>query len=178
MKLFLVDQNDNAIGIMDKLEAHQKGVLHRAISVMVGRFTTHGLELCLQKRAACKYHSENLWSNTCDTHPSPEHLSTLHCAEERLMFEMGMKAKEMRHIGTFIYCSPVSNNLIEHELDHVFFALCDEEPILNPEEASEYKWVPMNEVYSLWSANKEDFAVWFIEVFSFVLDVNKKEECA
>jgi isopentenyl-diphosphate Delta-isomerase len=131
----LVDDQDNAIGTMEKLEAHQKGVLHRAFSILL--FNSKG-ELLLQKRAKTKYHSADLWSNTCCSHPLPGE-SMADATRRKLKQEMGIDlAPEFAY--KFIYKAHLDGNLIEHEYDHVFMGSFDGTPMINEEEVEEWKY--------------------------------------
>ncbi|TDE15708.1 isopentenyl-diphosphate Delta-isomerase [Dyadobacter psychrotolerans] len=132
----LVNEYDDEIGFMPKLEAHQKGVLHRAFSVFI--FNSKG-ELLLQQRALGKYHSEGLWSNTCCSHPLPNE-ATASAAVRRLQEEMGLQSS-LDFVYSFLYKAELDNGLTEHELDHVFWAVSDHEPIINTAEVSNYKYV-------------------------------------
>ena len=137
-KVILVDKNDNQVGLMPKLEAHEKGLLHRAFSIFI--FNSK-YELLLQKRASSKYHSGGLWTNTCCSHPR-EGEDTLDAANRRLDEEMGIKTS-LRKVYDFIYKAELDNQLTEHEFDHVFYGVCDNDPILNKDEAEDFKWVDM-----------------------------------
>ena len=135
-EVILVDENDIAIGSMEKLEAHQKGILHRAFSVFI--FNSNN-ELLLQRRALTKYHSSGLWTNTCCSHPQPNE-DTLAAANRRLKEEMGMQTS-LTHKTSFIYKTNFDNGLTEHEFDHVFIGHTDTNPTINPEEVDSYKWI-------------------------------------
>ena len=137
-KVILVDKNDNQVGLMPKLEAHEKGLLHRAFSIFI--FNSK-YELLLQKRASSKYHSGGLWTNTCCSHPR-EGEDTLDAANRRLDEEMGIKTS-LRKVYDFIYKAELDNQLTEHEFDHVFYGVFDNDPILNKDEAEDFKWVDM-----------------------------------
>ena len=115
-KVILVDENDTQVGLMPKLEAHQKGLLHRAFSVFI--FNSNH-QLLLQKRAVSKYHSGGLWTNTCCSHPR-EGEETINAANRRLIEEMGIKTN-LRKVFDFIYKAELDNELIENEFDHVFY---------------------------------------------------------
>ena len=132
----LVNEHDDEIGFMPKLEAHQKGALHRAFSVFI--FNSKG-ELLLQQRALGKYHSEGLWSNTCCSHPLPNE-ATASAAVRRLQEEMGLQST-LNFVFSFLYKAELDNGLTEHELDHVFWAVSDHEPIINTSEVSNFKYV-------------------------------------
>ena len=132
----LVNEHDDEIGFMPKLEAHQKGALHRAFSVFI--FNSKG-ELLLQQRALGKYHSEGLWSNTCCSHPLPNE-ATASAAVRRLQEEMGLQST-LNFVFSFLYKAKLDNGLTEHELDHVFWAVSDHEPIINTSEVSNFKYV-------------------------------------
>ena len=125
-KLILVDENDLPLGTAEKMEAHEKGLLHRAFSVFI--FNAQG-KMLLQQRAINKYHSGGLWTNACCSHPYFEE-ETLVAAEKRLQEEMGF-VSELKELFSFIYKAPFENGLTEHELDHVMIGYFNEEPIIN-----------------------------------------------
>ena len=151
----LVNSNDQEIGICEKLEAHVKGLLHRAFSVFI--FNDSG-ELLLQRRAFGKYHSEGLWTNTCCSHPAPGE-SSGEAGKRRLMEEMGMEC-ELNESFTFEYRASLDRSLTEHELDHVLFGYSNEAPKLNPEEAIDYKWVTIEELKNSIATQPELFTAW------------------
>lgn len=154
--VILVDEQDRELGTLEKMEAHQRGVLHRAFSVLI--FNNRG-ELLLQKRAASKYHSRNLWTNTCCSHPRlGESLQT--AAQRRLMEEMGI-ACAVEPLYSFVYQVSLDNGLIEHELDHVLVGYCDEAPVINPQEVAEWKYVSLDWVREDAMQNPEQYTYWF-----------------
>jgi isopentenyl-diphosphate delta-isomerase len=155
-EVILVNEKDEPIGIMEKLEAHQKGLLHRAFSIII---FNDKQEILIQKRANNKYHSAGLWTNTCCSHPQPEE-KTLEAAHRRLMEEMGLEC-ELEHVFHFTYITKLENQLIEHELDHVFTGITNENPILNSDEASAYKWVSVNDLKREIEFFPEHFTYWF-----------------
>ncbi|VAW26070.1 Isopentenyl-diphosphate Delta-isomerase [hydrothermal vent metagenome] len=166
--VILVNSKDFPIGTMEKLEAHQKGKLHRAYSVFL---FNNQQELLLQKRAATKYHSANLWSNTCCSHPAPgEHLTT--SAQNRLLNEMGITTS-LQSLFSFTYKTEFENGLIEHELDHVLIGKFNASPLPNPAEASDWKYASFKEVSNGIKLNPEHYTFWFKEiykrVFKFIL---------
>ena len=154
--VILIDSGDNPVGEMEKMEAHLKGSLHRALSVLI--FNSKG-EILLQQRAFSKYHTPGLWSNACCSHPRPGE-DSLEAATRRLQEEMGFSAHLDKSFD-FIYKAQFENGLIEHEFDHVFFGTFDGDPVINPEEANDFKWVKpvklMEDVRSL----PEMYTVWF-----------------
>ncbi len=156
--VILVDQQDNEIGIMEKLKAHEYGLLHRAFSVFI--FNAKG-EMLLQKRAANKYHSPNLWTNACCSHPKPnEELQT--ACKRRLIEEIGIQTdQDLDHIGYLLYKAPFENGLTEHEYDHILTLHTDAPPVLNPEEVSEFRYVSLNAIKKEIKASPEQFTVWF-----------------
>ncbi len=164
-QVILVDEHDRAIGTMEKLEAHQKGLLHRAISV----FIFDGQErLLLQQRAPHKYHSAGLWTNTCCSHPAPGE-STLDAAHRRLEEEMGMRTL-LTFAFTFCYRTAFDNGLIEHELDHVFVGYTDESPIPNPTEVAAYRWADRATIDQENSKNPEAYTAWFKLIYGKVFE--------
>lgn len=171
--VILVDEHDRVLGLMEKLEAHQKGVLHRAISVFV--FNSQG-ELLLQQRAPHKYHSPLLWTNTCCSHPRNDE-TTLESAQRRLKEEMGMTCP-LSHLFHFIYRAEFDNGLIEHELDHVFLGISDELPKPNVEEAADFKYLKLDLLLTDLKANPQDYTPWFEIILSKHLDKIEKAICA
>lgn len=155
-KVILVDSKDNPIGSMEKYEAHHKGLLHRAFSILL--FNSRG-QLMLQQRAATKYHSAGLWSNTCCSHPQSDE-SLISAVKRRLQHEMGIEVR-IQSLYQFIYRFEFSPDLIEHEFDHVFFGETDAEPIINKEEASSWRWISWEELKKDIKDNKSNYTFWF-----------------
>lgn len=155
-EVILVDENDNEIGREDKLVAHQKGVLHRAISVFI--FNSSG-EMLLQRRALGKYHSGGLWSNTACSHPMPGE-STITAAKRRLMQEMNIET-ELKFCFNFLYNVDFNNGLIEHELDHVFIGTYDFAPAPEPGEVMDWRWIKREDLNQLINNSPELFTEWF-----------------
>ena len=168
-KVILVDKNDNQVGLMPKLEAHEKGLLHRAFSIFI--FNSR-YELLLQKRASSKYHSGGLWTNTCCSHPRDGE-DTLDAADRRLEEEMGIKTS-LRKVYDFIYKAELDNQLTEHEFDHVFYGVCDRDPILNKDEAEDFKWVDMETLNNDIIKNEDNYTVWFKIAFEYFYNYLKK----
>ena len=153
--VILVDENDNDIGVEEKIVAHQKKMLHRAFSIFL---FNDNREILLQKRAPNKYHSGNLWTNTCCSHPQRK-ISLIESAQIRLAEEMGIKAN-LKKIFSFIYETEFENGLHEHEFDHVLFGKFNGKPILNPNEAVDYKWISISELQNEVEINPDKFTVW------------------
>ena len=161
-KVILVDENDTQVGLMPKLEAHQKGLLHRAFS---GVIFNSNHQLLLQKRAVSKYHSGGLWTNTCCSHPR-EGEETINAANRRLIEEMGIKTN-LRKVFDFIYKAELDNELTENEFDHVFYGIYNEDPIINTEEADDFKWIDMETLNNDITANGQNYTVWFKIAFDY-----------
>lgn len=159
-QVVLVDKNDNQIGLMPKMEAHEKGLLHRAFSVFT--FNDKG-ELLLQQRAADKYHSPLLWTNTCCSHQRNGE-TTLEAGKRRLQEEMGFMC-ELEKVFSFIYKAPFDNGLTEHELDHVMVGSYNENPIINKEEVEAFKWMTLNEVKTDMKLQPMIYTEWFKIIF-------------
>lgn len=154
---------------MPKLDAHVQGKRHRAISVFI--FSSRG-ELLLQKRSAIKYHSANLWSNTCCTHPKPYEIPA-DAARRRLEEEMNMSCP-LEEIFTFTYSADVGNQLIENEFDHVFFGFADTHPVINPDEAADWRWHPINDLGRDLASSPEQYAPWLRYCFPTVMEEYNK----
>jgi isopentenyl-diphosphate delta-isomerase len=149
---------------MEKLKAHQEGVLHRAFSVFI--FNSKG-ELLLQQRALDKYHSAGLWSNTCCSHPRPGE-DSLEAAKRRLMEEMGINT-ELDFSYKFIYKRAFDNGLIEHEYDHIFVGLSDELPTINTAEVASYKYMSPMDIRKHMYLNTAEYTYWFLISFDHLM---------
>jgi len=168
--VILVDLNDVEIGSIEKMEAHEKALLHRAFSVFI--FNSNG-ELLMQQRANNKYHSAGLWTNTCCSHPFPGE-KTLDAANRRLHEEMGLKTK-LEFKFKFLYKAPFDNDLTEHEIDHVFVGYSDEIPLLNVDEVAAHKYMTLQNVQKNIAAEPEQYTVWFKIIFSeFMQEISSK----
>lgn len=152
----LVDDNDRVLGSMEKLEAHKRGVLHRAFSVLV--FNTKG-ELMLQKRASHKYHSGGLWTNTCCSHPRIDEPTEI-AAQRRLVEEMGI-ALQPEFQYKFIYRAELDKDLIEYEYDHVYAAIYDGAPELNPDEVEDWKFITIEDLMFDIQQSPGSYTEWF-----------------
>lgn len=156
----LVNQNDEQIGLMAKLEAHEKALLHRAFSVFV---LNEKNEIMLQQRAIDKYHSPLLWTNTCCSHQR-ENESNLEAGRRRLREEMGFETP-LVELFSFIYKAPFDNGLTEHELDHVMIGYYNNEPEINKEEVESWKWMSIENVKSDMEVNPAIYTEWFKIIF-------------
>lgn len=154
--VILVDEQDNEIGQLEKMEAHRLGLLHRAFSIIL---FNHKGEMLLQQRAAHKYHSPLLWTNTCCSHQRPKE-SNLEAAKRRLQEEMGMEV-ELHESFSFIYKAQLDQGLTEHELDHVLFGYCNHNPNINPDEVAAYKWISMEALLQDLDRNPAAYTEWF-----------------
>lgn len=154
--VILVDEQDNDIGVMEKMKAHQDGLLHRAFSVFI--FNDQD-ELLLQQRAISKYHSGGLWTNTCCSHPRPNE-TIKDAANRRLFEEMGMSC-DLKIKTSFIYKTPFDNGLTEHELDYVLIGKTNENPQVNKEEVESYKWMLVKDIKKDISDNPDHYTSWF-----------------
>ena len=159
-QVILVNENDEPIGLMPKLEAHQKAILHRAFSVFI--LNEHN-EIMLQQRARQKYHSPLLWTNTCCSHQRDGE-TNVEAGSRRLFEEMGFKT-ELKELFHFIYQAPFDNGLTEHELDHVMIGYFKASPIINPEEVEDWKWMRIEDVKEDMLQNPNIYTVWFKIIF-------------
>jgi isopentenyl-diphosphate Delta-isomerase len=156
----LVDINDNAIGTMEKIEAHEKALLHRAFSVFI--FNEKG-QMLLQQRAYTKYHSGGLWTNACCSHPrSNENIEA--AATRRLQEEMGFTTP-LQKAFTFTYKANFDNGLVEHEYDHVLIGQYNNTIAFNTEEVAAYKYESLQQIEENIALNPSVFTAWFIIAF-------------
>ena len=168
-QVILVDELDNPQGLMEKMEAHRKGILHRAFSVFVFNDKE---ELLLQRRATSKYHSGGLWTNTCCSHPR-EGESPNQAALRRLKEEMGFVCP-IEKAFHFIYRSELDNELTEHEYDHVFFGQFNGSPQPNNEEVGEWKYSSLQEIKDDIDENPLQYTEWFKICFHRVFEMKSK----
>ncbi|MCZ8169867.1 MAG: isopentenyl-diphosphate Delta-isomerase [Flavobacterium sp.] len=159
-QVILVNANDEPIGLMNKLEAHEKAVLHRAFSVFV---LNDKNEVMLQQRAHHKYHSPLLWTNTCCSHQRAGE-TNIQAGKRRLEEEMGF-VTELKELFHFIYKAPFDNGLTEHELDHVMIGYYNGEPAINPEEVEGWKWMDIEAIREDMKNHPEIYTVWFKIIF-------------
>lgn len=156
----LVDPADHAVGVMEKMEAHRKGLLHRAISVFI--FNSMG-DLLIHKRADGKYHSAGLWTNACCSHPRDN--ETPHdAAVRRLREEMGMECS-LRPVFTIIYRAELDHDLTEHEFDHIFIGNTDAVPVPEASEVSEWKYISLHDLRADMNSFPGNYTEWFRIIF-------------
>jgi isopentenyl-diphosphate delta-isomerase len=154
-EVILVNENDEVIGVGEKIETHLTGALHRAFSVFI--FNSAG-QLLLQKRARSKYHSKGLWSNTCCGHPRPGE-STEEASRRRLGEEMGFECN-VREVFEFLYHAKLDCGLSEHEYDHVLIGRFDGSPKPNADEVDDWKWVDLTSLESDVKENPNNYTYW------------------
>lgn len=159
-KVLLVDEQDNFLGVMDKMEAHEKALLHRAFSVFI--LNDQG-EIMMQQRALHKYHSPGLWTNTCCSHQQ-EGETNVQAAERRLKEEMGFSTR-LEEAFSFIYKAPFDNGLTEHEFDHVLIGYYNQAPEINPTEVADWKWMSTEEIQHELKAHPHLYTEWFKIIF-------------
>ena len=172
-EVILVNENDQQVGTMPKLEAHQKAALHRAFSIFI---LNDKNEVMLQQRAAHKYHSPLLWTNTCCSHQRVGE-TNIQAGTRRLQEEMGFVA-ELKELFHFIYKAPFDNGLTEHELDHVMIGYSNQEPVINQDEVASWKWMSTADIKADISNSPDLYTEWFkiiFHKFDHFLEENKKK---
>ncbi|WP_268223691.1 isopentenyl-diphosphate Delta-isomerase [Sinomicrobium oceani] len=164
-KVILVNEKDEPQGLMPKMEAHEKGLLHRAFSVFVmnGKGQT-----MIQQRALDKYHSPGLWTNTCCSHQR-EGEASVDAGKRRLMEEMGFTTA-LEEVFSFIYHAPFDNGLAEHEFDHVLIGKYEDDPRPNPAEVAAWKWVYPEDIKKDMELHPELYTAWFKIIFDKFYD--------
>jgi isopentenyl-diphosphate delta-isomerase len=162
-ELILVNELDEPIGSMEKMEVHQKGLLHRAFSVFI--FNEKG-EMLLQQRAPQKYHSAGLWTNACCSHPRPGE-GTLEAAMRRLNEEMGFTAG-LKKIFEFTYRTEFENGLTEFEFDHVFAGIYGGSIHPDKNEVGDYCFSGLDEIEAGLASHPAKYTTWFHLAFPLV----------
>lgn len=163
-QVILVDEFDNQIGTMPKMQAHLEGKLHRAFSIFI--FNSRG-ELLLQQRALNKYHSAGLWTNTCCSHQRVGE-NNIDAAKRRLEEEMGMQCN-LYYGFNFIYQAHVNEGIVEHEFDHVYFGVCDDEPLINTDEVAAYQYMSIPNLSKDLAEKPEIYTEWLKICFDKVV---------
>jgi isopentenyl-diphosphate delta-isomerase len=154
--VILVDKQDNELGTMEKMEAHQRGLLHRAFSILI--FNSKG-EMLIQQRAESKYHSGGLWTNACCSHPRPGE-TIVQAGKRKLLQEMGFVC-DLSFSHKFMYKVELENELTEYEWDYVLIGNYDEAPIINPEEAQSWKYQSLDSIKADVHYNPDAYTTWF-----------------
>jgi len=162
-EVILVNESDEPLGVMEKMEVHRKALLHRAFSVFI--FNSQG-KMLLQQRAQQKYHSAGLWTNACCSHPRPGE-DTREAANRRLQEELGFTA-DLKKIFEFTYRSEFDNGLTEFEFDHVFAGIHDQAPAPNREEVSDYCFRSLDEIRKDLAADPGKYTAWFHLAFPMI----------
>ncbi|GAU76018.1 isopentenyl-diphosphate Delta-isomerase [Fusibacter sp. 3D3] len=160
-----VDEKDNALGPIEKMEAHHKGILHRAFSILVFNSSK---QLLLQRRSLSKYHTPGLWTNTCCSHPRFGE-RTAHAVSRRLQEEMGFQCA-LSEVFEFVYKTTFETDLHEYEFDHVFIGFYDGEVNINLEEVSEYKWLDLDAIKLDIEKSPDQYTYWFKYLFALAED--------
>lgn len=163
-EIILVNEQDEAIGTMEKMEAHRKGLLHRAFSVFI---INDAGEVLLQRRALDKYHSPGLWTNACCSHPYPgESVET--AAHRRLQEELGFDC-ELKELFSFTYRTEFDNGLTEHEFDHVLLGTYNGTIIPNPAEVADYQYLSVTQIIEKMENAPLTFTSWFHHAWPLLL---------
>jgi len=156
MDLILVDEHDEQVGVMEKMEVHRKALLHRAFSIFI--FNSRG-DMLLQQRALSKYHSAGLWTNACCSHPGNGQ-QTKDAAERRLQEEMGFSVS-LQKVFDFTYKAAFENGLTEYEYDHVFTGIYDGDIFPDKDEVSDYCFMSMDEIKRSIQSHPGKYTEWF-----------------
>ncbi|TXD82692.1 isopentenyl-diphosphate Delta-isomerase [Subsaximicrobium wynnwilliamsii] len=164
-RVILVNEQDEQIGTMPKMEAHEKAMLHRAFSVFV---FNERKELMIQQRAKHKYHSPLLWTNTCCSHQRVGERN-VEAGKRRLMEEMGF-VTDLTESISFIYKAPFDNGLTEHEFDHIMIGTFNDEPKINPDEVEAWKWMDLESLKTDMKTNPKQYTAWFKIIFDKFYD--------
>jgi len=172
-QLILVDEQDNPIGTCEKMEAHRKGLLHRAFSVFI--FDAHG-RMLLQQRALSKYHSGGLWTNACCSHPFPGE-DNLTAATRRLKEELGFTTS-LRKAFDFYYRASFDNGLTEHEFDHVFVGQYEGALEVNPQEVMDYCFLSLEEIENQLETRPDRYTEWFKIAFPRLRNWKQEQQSA
>ena len=157
-RIILVDPSDRKIGTIEKVLAHEYGMLHRAFSVFIFHIDDGKVKTLLQQRHPEKYHSGGLWSNACCSHPHPGE-KIVQSAQKRLHVEMGISVP-LTEVGKFHYIAQFDNGLTENEIDHVLMATFQGKVHINKKEVADYRWVEITALQKDLKANSDQYTPW------------------
>lgn len=148
---------DDKLQPVEKLEVHQRGLRHPAVSVFVMRKT----DMLIQRRALGKYHTPGLWANTCCTHPEWGESPT-DCAIRRLKDELGITGLFPARRDTIEYRAEVGGGLTEHEVVELFVVEAGDDLRVtpNPAEVMEVRWVGLYDLAAEISRHPNRFTPW------------------
>ncbi len=163
--VILVDKENNTIGLEDKVQAHLQKRRHSAFSVFL--FNDTG-DMLLQCRADSKYHSAGLWSNTCCSHPNIND-GCERQAHERLKYEMGIDCS-LKELGVFAYEAELDNGMYENEIDSIYIGVYNEDPVPNPQEVKDFKYVSYGEIREDMERVPGKYTVWFRLMIDYVYE--------
>jgi isopentenyl-diphosphate delta-isomerase len=167
--VMLVNKHDHVIGQEEKLKAHQTGALHRAFSIFI---FNQQKQLLIQKRATTKYHSAGLWSNTCCGHPRPGEATSI-AAQRRLFEETGIVC-QLYPIGAFTYHAKLpQTNLIEYEVDHLFYGFFEGTPLPNPQEIAQLRWITHQQLLQEFDHHPSMFTTWFEQALQIIYRMDR-----
>ena len=169
-EVILVNEKDEQVGTMEKMEAHVKGLLHRAFSIFI--FNNKG-EMLLQQRANGKYHNGGLWTNTCCSHPLPGESVSV-AAKRRLQEEMGFTTS-LSSAFTFVYKATFDNGLTEYEYDHVFTGVYDGAVQTNPVEVSDYCYKTIDDIEASLVTHPQKYTEWFKLAFKGIKEYHSEK---
>ncbi len=174
-EILLIDEGNNILRKEEKIKTHQEGFLHRAFSIFI---FNEKQELLLQRRSKNKYHFPNLWSNTCCSHPILEIEEIKYEAEKRLLFEMNINTTIKKHSIIRYYAECKQTNLIENELDFIFFGFISSDLVLSPnqDEVSGFKWIDKKELMQDIKKNETKYTPWLQIIIekSNILNINSQ----
>jgi len=177
-RCILVDEQDNAIGAMDKKTCHlmeniNKGLLHRAFSAFI--FRPSDGKLLLQRRASEKITFPDMWTNTCCSHPlddfeeekiEAEQLGVRVAASRKLEHELGIPqaqtpVDQFQYLTKIHYLAPSDGIWGEHEVDYILFLTADVTIHPNMNEIRDYKYVDKAELQAMFNKAENSFTPWF-----------------
>lgn len=175
IQVILVNEQDQQIGVEEKIRAHREAKLHRAFSIFIFRKNAEDIELLLQQRATEKYHGGGLWTNTCCSHPAPGE-DILQAAKSRLFEEFGITA-QLQKVSSFIYLAKLDKDLYEHEYDHVFVGKYENDPIKpDAREISAYEWISLKKLIPDLEKSPQKYSPWLAQALSLILKANILEK--
>lgn len=157
-KIAIVNEKDEIIGFEEKMYVHEKGILHRAFSVVI--YNVEG-KMLLQQRSYAKYHSPGLWTNACCSHQLEKDKDIIAAAHRRLEEELGIQVENLKIVGLLDYQCSFENNLIENELDTLMIGYYDGEISFNHDEINDIKWIEKEELVKWKDSKPEEFTYWF-----------------
>ncbi len=156
----LLDDEGRPVGTAPKSSVHGTDTaLHLAFSCHV--MNSDG-KVLVTRRALGKSTWPGVWSNSFCGHPRPAE-PVLAAVHRRAEYELGITLTDIElALPLFRYRAVDTSGIVEHEVCPVYTARTADEPVLNPLEVLEAKWVEPLDLGTSLTATPWAFSPWLV----------------